>query len=483
MSAPLWTLAEAASAMGAAPRGPIAAAINGVSIDTRSLSPGDLFFAIKGENRDGHDFVDQAMQKGATAVVSIARSFDMPQTHGLLVVEDPFEALRRLGRAGRARTAARVVAVTGSVGKTGTKEALRHVLAGQGRTHAAVASYNNHWGVPLTLARMPKDTVFGVAEIGMNAPGEIRPLSAMVRPQAAIITTVEPVHLEFFPSVEAIADAKAEIFSGIEPGGTAIVNIDNPHAARLSAHALASPAGRVVSFGATERANLRLVSLEEDENGSAAIIEVFGRPIACRIGMPGRHIAINMLSVLAAVHALGADVEAAAAALATLNPPQGRGARIELHPPGGAATLIDESYNANPASMRAMLSNLARLAPGAGGRRVVVLGDMRELGENGPRFHAELATAIEQSGIDLVHASGPLMRHLYEALPSSRRGHYAASSAELEPAVVEEIRAGDVVAVKGSLGSRMGRIVQALRTRHGAPATGSAPKDDSRPPC
>ena len=212
------------------PRGTIAAPIHGVSIDTRTLAPGDLFFAIKGENRDGHDFVDQAMEKGATAVVSIAKSFAMPSTHRLLVVEDPFEALRRLGRAARARTKARLVAVTGSVGKTGTKEALRHVLGAQGKTHAPVASYNNHWGVPLTLARLPQDAVFAVSEIGMNAPGEIRPLAAMVRPHAAIVTTVEPVHLEFFPSVAAIADAKAEIFSGLEPGGTAIINIDNPQA-------------------------------------------------------------------------------------------------------------------------------------------------------------------------------------------------------------------------------------------------------------
>jgi UDP-N-acetylmuramoyl-tripeptide--D-alanyl-D-alanine ligase len=477
MSAPLWSLAEAACAMGAAPRGPIEAPIDGISIDTRMLSAGDLFFAIRGENRDGHDFVDAAIEKGATAVVSIAKSFDMPKTHRLLVVEDPFEALRRLGRAGRARAKARLVAVTGSVGKTGTKEALLHALAPQGRTHASVASYNNHWGVPLTLARMPADSVFAINEIGMNSPGEIRPLAAMVRPQVALVTTVEPVHLEFFPSVEAIADAKAEIFAGLEPGGTAIVNIDNPHGARLSAHALAGPAGRILSFGASDRADLRLVSLEEDAEGSNAKIRIFGEPLSCRIGTPGRHIAMNMLGVLAAVHALGADVGKACAALATLTPPQGRGARIRLHMPEGEATLIDESYNANPASMRAMLANLARLAPSKGGRRVVILGDMLELGAGGPDFHAGLAAAIEQSGIDLVHASGPLMRHLYEAIPSSRRGHYAPSSAELEPCVVEGLRAGDVVAVKGSLGSRMGRIVQALRTRHGAP------QEKSRPPC
>jgi UDP-N-acetylmuramoyl-tripeptide--D-alanyl-D-alanine ligase len=468
VSARLWTLHEAAGAMGATVRGQITAPINGVSIDTRSLSPGDLFFAIKGESRDGHDFVDQAMEKGATAVVSVARAFDLPATHRLLVVEEPLEGLRRLGRAARRRSKARFVAVTGSVGKTGTKEALRQILSEQGRTHAAVSSYNNHWGVPLTLARMPADSAFAINEIGMNSPGEIRPLSAMVRPHAAIVTTVEPVHLEFFPSVAAIADAKAEIFGGVEPGGTAIVNIDNPHGARLIAHAQASRAGRVLTFGAAGEADFRLVSLLEDEDGSEAVLEAFARRLSCRIGMPGRHIATNMLAVLAAVHALGANIDKAAAALARIVPPQGRGARIALRLSDGTATLIDESYNANPASMRAMLANLARLAPGAGGRRVAVLGDMLELGRDGPRFHKELAAAVENSRIDLVHASGPLMRHLFDALPSSRRGHYAPSSAELEPSVVEAVRGGDVIAVKGSLGSRMGRIVQALCARHGA---------------
>jgi len=477
VSAPLWSLAEAAAAMGATPRGPEGAPINGVSIDTRTLQPGDLFFAIRGENRDGHDFVDQAMEKGATAIVSIARCFDMPSTHRLLVVEDPFEALRRLGRAGRARARARFVAITGSVGKTGTKEALLRALAPQGKTHASVASYNNHWGVPLTLARLPVDAVFAIGEVGMNAPGEIRPLAAMVRPQAAVITTVEPVHLEFFPSVAAIADAKAEIFDGIEPGGTAIVNIDNPHAARLCTHAQASRAGRILSFGASERADLRLIAHEEGEEASQVEITMFGERLAFRIGMPGRHIAMNMLAVLAAVHALGADVVAASKALATLAPPQGRGAKLALNLVQGDAVLIDESYNANPASMRAMLANLGRHQPGRGGRRVVVLGDMRELGPEGPRFHAELAAPIAEADIDVVHACGPLMRHLYEAIPQSRRGLYAASSADLEPLILDALRAGDVVAVKGSLGSRMGRIVQALRTRNGAS------REKSRPSC
>jgi UDP-N-acetylmuramoyl-tripeptide--D-alanyl-D-alanine ligase len=324
---------------------------------------------------------------------------------------------------------------------------------------------------------MPSDTVFAVNEIGMNSPGEIRPLTAMVRPHAAIITTVEPVHLEFFPSVEAIADAKAEIFDGLLPGGAAIINGDNPHAARLRLHAAASAAGRILSFGTSEKADLRLVSLEEDEDGSKAVITIFGEPLDCRIGMPGHHIAMNMLGVLGAAHALGADVGKAAQALASIAPPQGRGARVTLHLPDGDATLIDESYNGNPASMRAMFANLGRIRPGKGGRRVAVLGDMRELGPDSPRFHAELAGPIAEAGIDRVHACGPLMRNLYEAIPQASRGAYAASSAELEPSIVDAVCEGDVVAVKGSLGSRMGRIVQALRTRYGAP------QEKSRPPC
>ena len=442
----------------------------GVSIDTRTLEPGSLFVAIRGE-RDGHDFVGVALAKGAAAaVVAEDCASDMAGHGTLLVVREPLAAMEALGRTARARSTAKVVAVTGSVGKTGTKEALRHVLGAQGATHASAASYNNHWGVPLTLARMPANARFGVFEIGMNHPGEILPLTAMVRPHVALVTTIAPVHIEHFASLDAIADAKGEIFTGLEPGGTAIINADQPHAARLKAHALASKAGRVVTFGADEGSDIWLRSVALGDDGSAVEASIFGRPIAYRLGSPGRHLAMNSLAVLAAVYALGADAEAAALALAEVRPPVGRGERIMLRAPGGAFTLVDESYNANPASMRAALDNLGRAPTGQGGRRIAVLGDMLELGAHGAEMHRGLAPAVEEAGVDLVFAAGPLMRAMWDALPSRRRGAYAQNAEALAAELLDALGAGDVVMVKGSLGSRMGPIVRAAQARYGAHA-------------
>jgi UDP-N-acetylmuramoyl-tripeptide--D-alanyl-D-alanine ligase len=472
MTGPLWTIEDVASATGGTLRGPVGRVVGGISIDTRTLAAGDLFVAIRGENRDGHDFVPQAVAAGAAAcLVAIGPAFELAPSTPMVVVEDPLEAMRRLGRAARERSRARIIAVTGSVGKTGTKEALRHILAQHGETHASIASYNNHWGVPLTLARMPRSARFGVFEIGMNHAGEIRPLAMQVRPHIALVTTIEPVHLEFFPSVAAIADEKAEVFAGLEHGGTAIVNIDNPHGARVRAHALAGAADRVVTFGASEAADIRLLACEEDGLGSSVRIGMFGRHMSARIGMPGRHIATNMLGVLAAVHALGADVDAAADGLSDLAPPKGRGARSRLVIGQGEALLIDESYNANPASMRAALSSLGHAPVGPGGRRIAVLGDMLELGPEGPDFHAGLSVPVAAQGVDLVFACGPLMARLAEALPPSRLGGYAATSADLESQVLSALRPGDTIMVKGSLGSRMGRIVEALERRYGAGST------------
>ncbi len=302
-----------------------------------------------------------------------------------------------------------IVAITGSVGKTGTKEAMRLAFARQGRVHASVASYNNHWGVPLTLARTPRDTRFGIFEIGMNHAGEILPLTAMVRPHVAIVTTIEPVHIEFFPSIWGIADAKGEIFSGLEPGGVAIVPRDSFAFERLKAHALASSAGRVITFGEHEAADVRAVRIIAKADGSIVDAVAFGRPITYRIGTPGRHIALNSLSVLAAAHAVGADLGAAAQALADLRPPVGRGERTLLSVGGGGVLLIDESYNANPASMRAALANLGAAEPAHGARRIAVLGDMRELGEAGPGLHVGLTEAVRDNNVDLVFAAGSLM--------------------------------------------------------------------------
>ncbi|MCY1644335.1 UDP-N-acetylmuramoylalanyl-D-glutamyl-2,6-diaminopimelate--D-alanyl-D-alanine ligase [Methylorubrum sp. SL192] len=469
--APLWTPAALEAATGGrligAPR-----AVTGASIDTRSLEPGDLFFAIRGEARDGHDFVRAALDKGAgAAVVAEARAKEFEGVGPVLAVpgegDDPvLDAMRRLGLAARARTGAAIVAVTGSVGKTGTKEALRHVLSAQGATHASVASYNNHWGVPLTLTRMPEDTRFGVFEIGMNHGAEILPLTAMVRPDVALITTVEPVHIEHFRSLSAIADAKGEIFSGLKPGGVAVINRDNPNYERLLAHAHASRAGRVITFGEHAAADVCAHRILTRPDVSVVDATVMGIPVTYQLGTPGRHVAMNSLGVLACIHALGADLARAALSLASLKPPVGRGERTALRIGDGEAFLVDESYNANPASIRAALATLAGIDTGAKGRRIAVLGDMKELGAAGEALHRELADAVAANGIDLVFAVGPLMAHLFEALPMTVRGTAAPTAEGVTDAVLATLRPGDAVMVKGSNSMRMVRIVEAVKARY-----------------
>jgi len=468
---PLWSPDALEAATGGTLHG-APKPITGASIDTRSLQPGDLFFAIRGEARDGHDFVRDALSRGAgAAVVAAERAAEFSGAGAVLAVsgvsDDPvLEAMRALGRAARARSRAGIVAVTGSVGKTGTKEALRHVLSAQGATHASIASYNNHWGVPLTLARMPADAAYGVFEIGMNHPGEIVPLTAMVRPDIALVTTVEPVHIEHFASLSAIADAKGEIFSGLRPGGTAILNRDNPQFARLLAHAQASAAGRVVTFGEHPQADVRASRIVLRPDLSVVDAVVMGVPVTYQLGTPGRHTAMNSLGVMAVVHALGADLARAALSFAALRPPVGRGERTALRIGEGEAFLVDESYNANPASIRAALATLAAIETGPRGRRIAVLGDMLELGAAGEHHHRELGPAIEAAGIDLVFTAGPLMRHLFEALPLNRRGTCGAASGELVDPLLATLRPGDAVMVKGSNSIRMGRIVEALKARY-----------------
>ena len=477
---PLWTPEALEAATGGTMHGhpkPIA----GASIDTRSLQPGDLFFAIRGEARDGHDFVRDALARGAgAAVVAADRAEEFAGAGGVLAVpgagEDPvLDAMRDLGLASRARTAAAIVAVTGSVGKTGTKEALLHVLSAQGATHASIASYNNHWGVPLTLARMPADTRYGVFEIGMNHPGEIVPLTAMVRPDVALVTTVEPVHIEHFASLSAIADAKGEIFSGLSAGGTAIVNRDNASFSRLVTHAQASKAGRVISFGEHPEADVRALRIVLRPDVSVVDAVVMGVPVTYQIGTPGRHVAMNSLGVMAVVHALGADLARAALSLAALKPPVGRGERTALRMNDGEAFLVDESYNANPASVRAALATLSAVETGPRGRRIAVLGDMLELGAAAEAHHRGLAAAVEAAGVDLVFTAGPMMRHLFEALPVSRRGIAAGASTDLVDPLLGALRPGDAVMVKGSNSIRMGRIVEALKARY----AGAVDRSDS----
>ena len=458
----LWTLDAMAAAMNAERAGALPTELSGISIDSRTLAKGEAFFAIQGENRDGHDFVDNALKGGAGfAVVARSQRGRFPNAP-LLVVPDVLEALRQLGRAARVRSHAKVVAVTGSVGKTGTKEALRLALSADGETHASVASYNNHWGVPLSLARCPTSAKYAVFEIGMNHAGEITPLTKLVRPHVAVITGIEPVHLEYFGSLDKIADAKAEIFAGVESGGAAVLNRDNAQFAQLAAAARAARIERVVSFGEDKSADVRLLRVSLQRESSTIEANILGQAVTYKLGAPGRHLVLNSLAVLAVASLVGADLALASLALNNLKAASGRGARIVLAVPGGSALLIDESYNANPASMRAAIALLGQAPISRHGRRVAVLGDMLELGPSGADMHRALAGAIEAAGIDVVFCSGPLMRALWEALPSRVRGGYADQAASLEAAVVGAMRAGDAVMVKGSLGSKMGPIVKAL---------------------
>jgi len=467
VSEPLWSLDAMAAAMKAERAGNLPRDVPGLSIDTRTIKPGEAFFAIQGENRDGHEFVEAALQAGAgLAVVARRKMAAMPQGAPLLIADDALAGLNDLAKASRARSQAKIVAVTGSVGKTGTKEALRLVLGRQGETHASAASYNNHWGVPLSLALMPQSAKFGVFEIGMNHAGEITPLTKLVRPHVAIVTTIAPVHLEFFGTLAAIADAKAEIFLGVEPGGTAVLNADNPQFAHLKRAAQVAGVKHIVAFGESGGADAHLAKVSLQAETSTVQASILGRDVTYKLGAPGRHVVENSLAVLAAAQLLGADLALAALALADLKAPAGRGERVTLELPGGAVLLIDESYNANPVSMRAALALLGQVPMKGMGRRIAVLGDMLELGPEGAALHADLADAVTGNAVDLVFCSGPLMKSLWDALPSGRRGGYADTSAALEPEILGAIAANDAVMIKGSLGSRMSPIVKALRRRY-----------------
>ena len=459
MSAPLWTSAQLRAATGAGVAPDVT--VSGISIDSRALKPGDLFFALK-VARDGHDFVADAIANGAAAAV-VSRDIAGVGADKLIKVTDPLLSLEALGRARRAQVSAKIAAVTGSVGKTSTKEALRHLLRLQGATHASAASYNNLWGVPLSLARMPIETRFGVFEIGMNHAGEITPLTVQVRPNVAIVTMVAPVHLEHFSSIADIADAKGEIFSGLEHGGSAIINGDLEWTARLRRRAEAARATQIVTFGSGATCDVRLVSLQMSEDHSDIEASFFGKPLRYRLSAPGRHWALNSLGALAVIKALGADPMRAAADMIGIAALSGRGAREHVEGPRGRFELIDESYNANPASMASAIAVLGQVKPEGAGRRIAVLGDMLELGSSGPQLHADLVPALTAARIDRVFAGGPLMRNLFDALAPVQRGVYGASSKDIADEVANELRAGDVVMVKGSYGSKMVVVVEALR--------------------
>ena len=430
----MWSADDLIGATGGAMRTLFDA--SGVSIDTRTLQPGDLFVALQTAQGDGHAHVAEALAKGAAGAM-VHR--DMPGA--TLLVHNTQDALWGLGRYARARFRGRVAAITGSVGKTTTKEMLRTVLEPAGRTHASPASYNNQWGVPLTLARLPADAAFCVAEIGSNNPGEIGPLSRLVRPDVAVITAVEAAHIGNFGSLAAIADEKSAIGDGLPDNGVAVLPADSPMLGRLAVRA-----GRIDTFGLAQ-----IVQLQQDAEGSDVVAQIENRTVQFRVNAPGRHMVLNALAALTAANALGVD---GAAAMAAFRPGAGRGRRRDL--PNGIR-LLDERYNANGASMRAALAVLAALP----GRRLAVLGDMLELGSYGPGEHAGLAPDV-QLAADLLFTCGPLMRGLHDAIPPMQRGAHAADSAALAPIVVAAVRAGDAVLVKGSLGSRMSAVVHAL---------------------
>jgi UDP-N-acetylmuramoyl-tripeptide--D-alanyl-D-alanine ligase len=477
----LWTAAEAARATTG--RATTDWAATGVSIDTRTLAPGDLFVALTAA-RDGHDFVADALAKGAAAAMVACVPEGVGPEAPLLIVDDVQAGLEALGRAARARTRARVVAVTGSVGKTSTKEMLRRVCAGQGRTHASEASYNNHWGVPLTLARMPAETDFAVIEIGMNAPGEIAPLSAQARPDVALVTTVAPAHLEAFGSIEGIAAEKAAIVAGLAPGGTAVVHGDLDVSPMLEEAARRAGAARVVTFGEAPRNHHRLLRATVRDTTTVAEARAWRAPLLYKIAAPGRHFALNGLAVLAAARALGLDRALAVGDLGRWSPVAGRGAReaIRLDPVERDVVieLIDEAYNANPASMGAALEVLAGAAvrDGVGrkaaGRRIAYIGDMKELGPEAAALHAALADHPAMGRIDMVHTVGDLAGHLHAALPPGRRGRHTGTAAKMAAGVRRDLDAGDVVMVKGSLSTGLGAVVDAVRKLgHAAPRSGS----------
>lgn len=464
----LWTSADATTATGG--RSTRDWAANGVSIDTRTLQPGDLFVALK-DVRDGHDFVAAALAKGAAAALVSHIPAGLPEGAPLLIVPDVLQALEGLGRFARARTRAKVIGVTGSVGKTSTKEMLRSLLSGQGRVHAAEASYNNHWGVPLTLARMPAETVFAVIEIGMNHPGEIAPLARLAKLDVALVTTVAPAHLEAFESIEGIAHEKASIMDGLVQGGTAVLNADIATTPILTAKADTMGATKVM-FGTAEGADWRILSVQLSEDSTVIRATRRGEPVLFKVASPGRHFAANATAALAVAEAMGCDVAIAACDIGRWSPPAGRGTRERIVMDAledKGFDLFDDAFNANPASMAAALDVLIAATPQDGvgrhstGRRIAILGDMLELGPTEGALHAAIADHPGLSSITTIHCVGPRMKALWQALPRAQRGDWAETAAELASRARSLVDAGDIVLVKGSKGSKVSQVVDALR--------------------
>ncbi len=458
----IWTAIQASKATKGKCSGEWVA--TGISIDSRTVQKGDLFIALIGEFGDGHAYVADALKKGAVAAIVSKDIKDIP-LEKLLVVDDTLEGLRALAIEARSRTAAKIIAITGSVGKTGTKEMLASALRTQGQTHSSIKSYNNHWGVPYSLASMHSGTDYGVFEIGMNHANEISPLSKMTQPDIAIITMIAPVHIGNFDNgIDGIIDAKAEIFDGVKTGGAAVLNRDIEAFDILKEKAEKKNI-KVYSFGEHQSADAKLVSCLEAANGTRVKASILQEDVQYTLQMPGRHIAMNSLSVLLAVRLAGGDIQKAAKAIETQEAIIGRGKReyINIGVKDNPITLIDESYNASPIAMSAAFKVLALIDPGRGGRRIAVLGDMLELGAQSEKLHEDLALPLKAANIDLVYTCGKHMKKLHERLPVNQRGIHKENSRELSQIVPDVLTPGDVVMVKGSLGSKMGLIVEALR--------------------
>ena len=452
---PLWTARELAEATGGRVEGDFAA--KGVAFDSREIEPGDLFIAMKGESDDGHRFVEGAYAAGAAGAI-VSRAVAGPH----VLVADTNAALDSIGRASRARSAAHIFGVTGSVGKTGTKEALYAALdrAAPGTAHRSLKSYNNHTGVPLSLARMPREARSGVFEMGMNHAGELAALTRLVRPHVAIVTAIAPAHRQYFASDEAIADAKGEIFQGLEPGGTAIVPHDSPHRDRLVA-AARPYAARIWTFGHGEGADIRARdSVSAQGRGTLVSASLPEAELTFTISQLGDHWVSNALAVIGAVHAVGGDLAAAGLALADMVGLKGRGERHRIAVDGGEALLIDESYNANPASMAATLKTLEREKGAA--RRIAVLGAMRELGEESAAFHAALAAPIEAARVDYAVLVGEEMAPLAKALGQKVKMTHVPDAASAIVALRNRLAPGDAILVKGSNSVGLAAVVEVL---------------------
>lgn len=473
MDKKLWTAYEAAAATG----GVLCAKggdpdrweaeeweARGVAIDSRTLKPGEIFVALN-DVRDGHEFLDNAFDAGASAALVVKAPADAPEGKPFLVVRDTLEGLRDLARAARLRNFGKRIAVTGSAGKTSTKDMLRVMLSGIGEVHAADRSFNNHFGVPLTLARMPMTSRFGVFEIGMNHAGEITPLVDLVRPHAAIITTVAPAHLEFFDSVEDIAKAKAEIFTGIKQGGIAVLPRDNEHFEFLHMRAKQSAAGSIVTFGKNSESDVRLLGTTPAPEGQKITASINKEQHTFTLGAFGEHQAMNALAALGAALGVGAPLGPCLKALANFQAGDGRGAQQEIDLPEGRGSIIllDESYNANPASMAAALSLLGSLQPKSSGKRIAVLGEMLELGADGNKLHAGISTHLAQAKVEKLYASGALMQALWNAVPGNVQGAFTDDPQTLAKKLIDDLHDGDIIMVKGSNASKVSLVAQALK--------------------